>query len=636
MIGVAFTVFGEIARRELPADQTTAGLTFSLLGILSFAFGVFFSAKEPKQLSRHLETISSRLTVTSAQFIYLFAALLLSILAAKAAGTDQTMNAPMLALAAWGFAMVLAILGSIHPPKKKLRINWTTLIIVACLFLPALALRAWRTDLIPNTLTGDEASGGLFAVEILQGKFDNVFGYGWFSFPALYFYFQAVSITVFGQTTEALRITSALAGALTVGAVYLAGRALYGQRAALIAAIVLAGLHLHIHFSRIGLNNIWDGFWFTAVIGLLWYGWKMDRRTAFLLAGFALGTSQYFYVSVRLLFVLVPAWLVLAALADRKRFQRNSASIALMFLVMLIVFIPLLTNYIKDFDQFLAPMQRVSLIGSWLQNELQLTSQPAWQILANQVWLSIQGFTNTALRHWYTPGIPILQPAAAAFFLLGLVLMLLTWRRLQHWLVWLWLAAFTLSGGLSESTPAAQRYIGVVPAAALVIGYSLSQISKRLADVWIPAKRGLAVVAVLAALLLAAMDINFYFLDFTPRGEYAGENTAVAHHLATYLQTQPPGTQVAFFGAPRMGYRSISTLPYLAPSAIGIDMVLPFDAPENPDLASAPTIFVFLPENEIGVQELAGLYPGNQPRQEYGLNHQLLYWYVSIPDFVAW
>ena len=55
--------------------------------------------------------------------------------------------------------------------------------------------------------------------------------------------------------------------------------------------------HFHIHFSRIGLNNIWDPLVMVLVWGLLWMGWQENDRRAFGLAGLTLGAGFYLYTS---------------------------------------------------------------------------------------------------------------------------------------------------------------------------------------------------------------------------------------------------------------------------------------------------------------------------------------------------
>jgi 4-amino-4-deoxy-L-arabinose transferase-like glycosyltransferase len=543
------------------------------------------------------------------------------------------MRVPLVALLAWILSAALALLGSWPLKAVAKGILWRPFFIAAALAALGFLLRGINTGGIPNTLTGDEASAGLFAVEFRNGSVDNILGFGWYSFPALYFYIQALSISVFGQTTEALRLTSALAGALTVGAVYLAAKTMYGHRAGLYAAIFLAALHFHVHFSRIGLNNIWDGFWFTVILGLVWWAWKNERREGFLLAGLALGLSQYDYVSVRLLFLLIPAWLVVASLADSARFQRNLAAIVLMFLIAIVIFLPLAANYARHVDQFLAPMQRVSLLGPWLQNEEQITGQPGWRILASQLWVSLQAFTNTQLRHWYTPGVAMLRSFAAGFFLLGAALIGIEWRKPQNWLLLMWLGVFVVSGGMSESTPAAQRYIGAAPAAAIVLGYALAGISDRLTAALKQSAKAFTVISLAIVALLAADDLNFYFNDFTRRGDYAGTNTAIAQYLATYLQDKPAGMQVAFFGEPRMGYRSISTLPYLAPNAVGLDFSQPLGAVENPEIQPGPVVFVFLPEHAADLDILLFQYPNVAVHEVRGLADECLYWYVEFETY---
>jgi hypothetical protein len=264
---------------------------------------------------------------------------------------------------------------------------------------------------------------------------------------------------------------------------------------------------------------------------------------------------------------------------------------------------------------------------------MQITGQPGWRILANQLWLSMQAFTNTNLRHWYIPEVPMLRMYAAGFFLLGLAVIGFEWKKPQHWLLLMWLGVYVVSGGMSESTPAAQRYIGAAPAAAIVLGYALASISDRLATALKRGALAFAVISMAIVLLLAASDVNFYFNDFSNRGDYSGPNTAIADFLADYLKTKPEGTQVAFFGQPRMGYRSISTLPYLAPHVIALDFAQPLGSAENPVIEPGPVVFVFLPEHESDLDLLRFQFPNNPVHEVFGLTGQFLYWYVDFENY---
>src|SRR5688500_19762850 len=54
------------------------------------------------------------------------------------------------------------------------------------------------------------------SAEFANNEWNNIFITGWFAFPSFFPFIQSLSIRLFGQTTEALRIPSAFAGALTV------------------------------------------------------------------------------------------------------------------------------------------------------------------------------------------------------------------------------------------------------------------------------------------------------------------------------------------------------------------------------------------------------------------------------------
>ena len=359
-----------------------------------------------------------------------------------------------------------------------------------------------------------------------------------------------------GHTTEALRIPSALAGALTVTASFFVARAMFGKRAAWFTAVFLAALHFHIHFSRIGLNNIWDGLWYIVTLGALWYGWERDRRNAYILAGVSLGISQYFYSSSRTILVLIIGWLVLAAIFDRPRLQRSWMNLLLMFIVTGVVVLPLVMFYIKYPNTFMEPINRVALTSQWLRQEVINTGNPAWKIILKQFWLAIGSFTYEPLRAWYTPGVPLLRPFAAGLFLIGILLLFL---RKGKWYIFpliLWLFAFMAIGGLSESTPAAQRYIAAAPACALLVGFGLSESTSLLEKVFEKRKPWINVISIILVAILALDELNFYFRVYTPDSVIvtARSNDVVAQDLANFLKTEPANTQVIFFGFPSMGF----------------------------------------------------------------------------------
>jgi hypothetical protein len=402
---------------------------------------------------------------------------------------------------------------------------------------------------------------------------------------------------------------------------------MFGKRAAWYTAAFLATLHFHIHFSRIGLNNIWDGLWFTVTIGALWYGWEKDRRNAYLLAGLSLGISQYFYSSSRTLLVLIFSWLLLAAIFDRPRLKRAGVHLLLMFIIAGIVALPLAWFYINHPNTFMEPMNRVSLTTTWLHQQVANTGTPAWKIILNQAGLAVGSLTFEPLRAWYTPEVPLLRPFASSLFMVGIILLILRKTKWHFIPIMLWLLAFMAIGGLSESTPAAQRYVAAAPACALMVGFALSESTELLQKAFEKGKHWISAISILLVFILALGELNFYFRIYTPHSviSLARSNGVIAQTLANYLETKPEDTQVIFFGSPNMGYYSIASINYLVPKINGIDINQPWLQIDKSPLTSRHLIFVFLPNNLGQVPQVQADYPNGELKSIPAADGQLLY-----------
>ena len=602
----------------------TWGLLVFGLVFLSWGQNIDEKKELPFWMNRIWKTSKGLFNLKSFQIICLVLSLLATVIASWAAGYETRMNNGVVAVGAWLASIGLALLGGWQSiPKKK--ISRRTIITLGLVMLGAFLIRVYNITHIPIILTGDEGSAGLSAVNFINGQTNNIFRLGWFSFPSFYFYIQSLSISHFGQTTWALRITSVIAGSLTVGAVYLMAKAMFDERTALFSAIFLATLHYHNNFSRIGLNNVWDGLWFVVILGLVWYGWEKEHRLAFLFAGLFLGLAQYFYVSVRALFGLIPIWIILTGTLDKPKFKRNFPSLLLMGLVTVVTFFPLARFFIKFPREFLAPMHRVSIFGSWLNREIQLTGKSSWQIVLNQLKLSFLGYTHIPLRHWYKPEVPILRLLPATLFFLGLVGLFRKPRASRTYLFVIWLAIIGIMGGLSVEAPAAQRYMAVAPALAVSVGLGLSTIVIELSKVWEARASLIRVIAILVIVLVSADELRFYFLDYTPRSDFGGANGMVAQRLADYLQDKSNDYQVLLFGHPRMGYDSIRSLSYLAPHINGMTCNEPWESDNNPQPTSDHLGFVFLPEHQSELEAVQADYPTGKLLVENTHNDRILY-----------
>ena len=243
------------------------------------------------------------------------------------------------------------------------------------------------------------------------------------------------------------------------------------------------------------------------------------------------------------------------------------------------------------------------------------TGQSALETIFQQMVKATLGFTHEPLQLLYNPGTPLLLTGAAALFILG-IFWGLTHFDLRYLLLFLPILATIVSNGLSKNPPASQRFILVMPIVALFVVLPLGQIARVLRPMW-PRFGNVVVVGTAVVILLVSWsDINYYFTDVYEEGyKLGGINTYVATEIAYYLQDQEPVEQkIIFFGFPRMGYFSLSTIPYLAPEKVGEDIHEPILAPPDWQL-TMPTTFIFLPERLNEFEFVQTTYPSGNYRE---------------------
>ena len=527
------------------------------------------------------------------------------------------------------FSSLQSLSLSISPPLSPLFRG--ELLALVGLFLLALLLRATFLSQYPNTLSGDEGSAGLMALGFREGRFNNLFSVGWFSFPSFYYWLQGWGIYLLGPTIAGLRFTSAVAGALTVVAVYGLSRVLFGRMVGSIAAAFLLVSHFHLQFSRIGLNNIWDGLFLVLALTTLWYGWKTGWRGAFIICGLTVGLSQYFYVSVRILPVLLLFWALFAFLKHRHTFRQRWPDLLLAGYIALIAFLPMLLYFVTHQQEFVAPLQRVTIFGPWLTTEQVMTGKSVLGVVLSQMVNTALGITHVPLRHWYNPGVPLLLPGAAALFLIGVLWSLIAFD-LRYLLLWLPLLAHIILGGLSQDAPASQRFVFVTPIVAILVALPLARTVEWLRRAWPQRQKLVLGFATIALFWLMATDFHYYFFEVYQSGyTLGGINTEVATKIAFFLRDQPEQGQLVYFvGLPRMGYHSHATIPYLAPLMIGKDSFEPLTAP--PQLsADANPLFILLPERLDELRYIKEGYPTGIYQEFYRQNGELLFAVYDVP-----
>jgi 4-amino-4-deoxy-L-arabinose transferase-like glycosyltransferase len=246
------------------------------------------------------------------------------------------------------------------------------------LILLAFFLRVWQLPAIPPGLWYDEAYYSMDAAWLLDGGPWQLFFAGNNGREPLFIYLQAVFIWIFGAHPFTSRLIGPLAGTLTIPLMYILARRLFkagvgcqvsGVRCQVsglrsqspisnllsawlpyVATAALATSFWHISLSRGGFRGILLPLAAGLVFYAFWRGWHPSLKGGGIrggwiaLAGFALGLSQYTYLSARALPLVFAGFaLVWTALNWRDSARRNNLWLALviMALVSAVVFAPL-------------------------------------------------------------------------------------------------------------------------------------------------------------------------------------------------------------------------------------------------------------------------------------------------------
>jgi 4-amino-4-deoxy-L-arabinose transferase-like glycosyltransferase len=506
--------------------------------------------------------------------------------------------------------------------------RWEFGVVAGCT-LVGLLLRLIKVGTIPFVLSGDEASMGIEALHVLEGSLKNPFSTGWLSHPTLYFFLLAGSIALLGRTPWGLRLFSPFVGTATIPVLYLLARRLFGRRVAVIATGLMTVAHLHIHFSRLGINNVYDPLIGLLVVLFLVRGLREGRILDFALAGFTLGLGQYFYMGARLFPIMIAFYAVVWMLLRRPVWNHLWTPMAAMLSTFLTTLGPLLVFFARHPDDFLARLRMVGIVQSgWLAAEQEIAGKSALELL----WLQLRkSFFAFNYMHdptvWYGAKIPYLDFFSAILFVFGLVVLLRRWRHRGYLLVnvWFWLA-LVFGGMLIENPPSSARFVIFIPAVCLSAALGL----EALLDVMPLSRDWVRRVLILSLIVVAILNVNYYYFSYTPAGLFGGLNTEVGTRVGEYLRDQEPGYKVYFFGPPRMwvGY---ATIPFLAPGMEGVDIEAPLMGPPTFVDPSRKAIFIFLPERQGELEWVKQAYPQGHRQEVYGrLSSELLFVVYSL------
>lgn len=499
----------------------------------------------------------------------------------------------------WGASIFCLIAATLQP--GELRERWRAIrqgyqaelrhwALIAALTVFALVVRITMLEDAPLIFSFDEGVFANESAQLAEGAFRaSPFEPAWLSHPRIFFFIMALSIKLLGRTVVAARLPPAIIGALTVPAIYALGRELDNRRVGLVAAIFMTGFQLHVHFSRLALNNIVDPLFGVLAFAWLVRGLKSKRLSDFALSGVALGMSQYFYAGARLLPVIMIVYLVIVQVFDKDRLKGRWLHLVVLAAGMVLVTWPASWFHIVERYPLTTRLSATGLFQTGhfdTMREEMSVAEIFWD-QSKRSWLALI-HTHDESGFYGRVG-PVMGRYAGVPLLLGMMYALFPaltsapqpYRGkllANRWLLLLWVAATITAGSvLLIDPPHFARYVLLTPAAALLVGIGVVET----VEAFLPlTERAALWVMVGMGVALMAGDLSFYFDVYThnPNSYAHDPNTMLGYAAARYLEKEAvgvPGLQVYYLTTTAMSLEGSSLVEYFAPGLIDYEVLPP-------------------------------------------------------------
>lgn len=520
----------------------------------------------------------------------------------------------ILSLGLFGYS-VLNQSGWQMPNRDELRAWWkqNRLEVVAVLFLLALAalFRAYNVERIPYSMVNDEGEMGKGALCLLRGECRNIFAIAWASQPYVAYLPYALSVGLFGHDAAApVRLVSVVTGVLAVLFLYLFAREAFGKPLALSAGVILAVLPYHIHFSRLGVDNIADSLSSGLMLWLVWRAMRSGVASWYLLAGIVSGLCFYTYPGSRLapaLGLLMWGW---AAVTRRGFLRTHSRGLALWLAAAFLTVAPLLGTYQSN-PEFNQRLESVGLLqGNRLQEEMAYTGLSAAQVLTMQFFKSFLVFINTGgpFQFFSSPR-AYFSPIAAVFLMSGLAIAIWKFHDLRVLALLAWFfAPLVFGSALTVGPPSNQRMLGSAPAAALLTALGLLAVAQALSGLK-SFLRHLSVGLVVVVLLLDGwQNTRYYFVEYQQGHFFEDLNNEITYESRMLIRSLQGSGRLFLIGEPmtRVHYGNFG---YFNPD------VEKYDFNPSPEALNAlpkdrDALFLAIPSREAELRRIAEQIPG--------------------------
>jgi 4-amino-4-deoxy-L-arabinose transferase-like glycosyltransferase len=396
--------------------------------------------------------------------------------------------------------------------------------------------RLYDLEGVPFAIFRDEARHGLLALRLMgDPSYRPLFVGPPINQPLPYFLGVAAAIRAFGVDLFALRVVSAVAGAIAVPLLYLLVRAVLGSSEAAVAALLLAVSSWHVSISRFAVNYVEPSLFSLPAYLLLWRALPRARAAALALSALLIGLAQYSAHTAKPLLIVATGLVAdevvrLLVSRDLAKARRLALCLVLSAIVGIVSLGPLLLFLRQNADAYLARAEQVSI---WTHAAIE--KEPVETLLASNLVTYAGAFNALGDRNGrhHLPHAPFLDPLSGLGLLVGLAIALTRLSSRAHRFLILWLFAGVLPGILTVDAPSALRTVEAAPAVYAVAALGLVALWRRRPRRAVPGWPGAVALVVVAGV---AWNAWTYFGRMYDSPTVWRHFAPIATHLGKRLQ----------------------------------------------------------------------------------------------------
>lgn len=379
---------------------------------------------------------------------------------------------------------------------------------------------------------------------------------------------QIVPVDLFGHHLLGLRLLSGIMGGATVIAVYLLARTLAGDGLiAIVAAMIMATLPVHLHFSRLGLDVVHGVFWGTLALAFMGLGWRRGYQGDFAFAGVLLGITLYFSGSERLLFPLLALiWLVVMIWRGR------SVEGRVLLVSFGLVALPFFNSVLSNQTDLLGGLVRESpeLIRAF-NPFLPTSGYPALETADTLMGWPVQLLTAVDRSGFYGGNEPVIIGYLLPVFLMGVTALGWRIRSLFGGISLGWIGV-TVVGSLVLDARQWVLYTGVMlPAFALILAAGIYYPTAIL----LQSRRWRSVIVVVIGVVAAGGQAIYYFNAHVPSLERQAQLAVDWSDALLRMDGLPASTRVHMVTKPVVSERDLQAYVDFADLKLDVDIVSP-------------------------------------------------------------